>query len=171
LLNVATLEVGMILFLSFLSSHFTLAKTYEIMAGRKKKLNKKLADTILDLLADGLTIRQVFEKPEIDYTWTSFRKELVSDPELMDRYQKAKELAIDLELSNLKDKRLELEAKIESGDIDGKAGQNLVNLYKIIVASSQWSASKLSAKRYGKAAELTIKGDKEQPLSISWEKD
>ena len=93
----------------------------------------------------------------------------MADSDLMDRYQKAKELAIDLELSNLKDKRLELEAKIESGDIDGKAGQNLVNLYKIIVASSQWSASKLSSKRYGKAAELTIKGDKEQPLSISWQ--
>jgi hypothetical protein len=45
-------------------------------------------------------------------------------------------------------------------------------LYKIIVASSQWSASKIAVqKRYGKAAELTIKGDKEQPLSISWEKD
>jgi hypothetical protein len=138
------------------------------MAGRPKKLTQKLSNTILDLLADGLTIRQVFEKPEIDYTWTSFRKELVADSDLMDRYQKAKELAIDLELSNLKDKRLELESKIESGDIDGKAGQNLVNLYKIIVASSQWNASKLSAKRYGKAAELTIKGDKDQPLSISW---
>ena len=69
----------------------------------------------------------------------------------------------------LTNKITELEAKIESGDIDGKAGQNLVNLYKIIVASSQWSASKLSSKRYGKAAELTIKGDKEQPLSISWQ--
>ena len=139
------------------------------MAGRPRKLTKKLTDLIIDYLSDGLTIRQVFEKPEIDYTWTSFRKELVADSDLMDRYQKAKELAIDLELSNLKDKRLELEAKIESGDIDGKAGQNLVNLYKIIVASSQWSASKLSSKRYGKAAALTIKGDKEQPLSISWQ--
>ena len=138
------------------------------MAGRPKKLTQKLSNTILDLLADGLTIRQVFEKPEIDYTWTSFRKELVADPELNDRYQKAKELAIDLELSNLKDKRLELEAKIESGEIDGKAGQNLVNLFKIISASSQWNATKLAPKRFGKAAELTIKGDKDQPLSISW---
>jgi hypothetical protein len=138
------------------------------MAGRPKKLTQKLSNTILDLLADGLTIRQVFEKPEIDYTWTSFRKELVADPELMNRYNFAKELAIDLELSNLKDKRLELEAKIESGEIDGKAGQNLVNLFKIISASSQWNATKLAPKRFGKAAELTIKGDKDQPLSISW---
>ena len=129
------------------------------MAGRPKKLNKKLEKQILDLLADGLTIRQIFEKPEIDYTWSSFRNHLVNSNELMEKYQKAKELAIDLELSNLKDKRLELESKIESGEIDGKAGQNLVNLYKIIVASSQWSASKLASKKYGKAAELTIKGD------------
>jgi len=136
------------------------------MAGRPRKLTKKLTDQILDYLSDGLTIRQVFEK--VDYTWTSFRKELVADPELMNRYNFAKELAIDLELSNLKDKRLELEAKIESGEIDGKAGQNLVNLFKIISASSQWNATKLAPKRFGKAAELTIKGDKDQPLSISW---
>jgi hypothetical protein len=140
------------------------------MAGRPKNLNKKLEKQILDLIADGLTIRQIFEKPEINYSWSSFRNELVNSNELMERYQKAKELAIDLELSNLKDKRLELESKIESGEIDGKAGQNLVNLYKIIVASSQWSASKLASKKYGKAAELTIKGDDKSPLNISWSK-
>lgn len=140
------------------------------MSGRPKKLNKKLEKQILDLIADGLTIRQIFEKPDIDYSWSSFRNELVNSNELMDKYQKAKELAIDLELSNLKDKRLELESKIESGEIDGKAGQNLVNLYKIIVASSQWSASKLASKKYGKAAELTIKGDDKSPLNISWSK-
>ena len=140
------------------------------MAGRPKKLNKKLEKQILDLLADGLTIRQIFERPDIDYTWSSFRNHLVNSNELMEKYQKAKELAIDLELSNLKDKRLELESKIESGEIDGKAGQNLVNLYKIIVASSQWSASKLASKKYGKAAELTIKGDDKSPLNISWSK-
>ena len=140
------------------------------MAGRPRKLNRKLEQKILDYLADGLTIRQVFEKPDIDYTWQSFRNELVKSDELMQKYQKAKELAIDLELSNLKDKRLELEAKIESGIIDGKAGQNLVNLYKVIVASSQWSASKIASKKYGKAAELTIKGEDKQPLNISWSK-
>ena len=140
------------------------------MAGRKRKLTDKLADKILDLIADGLTIRQIFEREDINYTWTSFRKELVSNSNLMDRYQKSKELAIDLELSNLKDKRLELEAKIENGDIDGKAGQNLVNLYKIIVASSQWSASKLASKKYGKQAEvLTLKGSQNEPINISWD--
>ena len=140
------------------------------MAGRPKKLNKKLEKQILDLLADGLTIRQIFERPDIDYTWSSFRNHLVNSDELMQKYQKAKELAIDLELSNLKDKRLELESKIENGVIDGKAGQNLVNLYKVIVASSQWSASKLASKKYGKAAELTIKGDEKRPLNITWSK-
>ena len=139
------------------------------MVGRKRKLTDKLAEKILDLIADGLTIRQIFEREDIQYTWTSFRKELVSDSNLMDRYQKSKELAIDLELSNLKDKRLELEAKIESGEIDGKAGQNLVNLYKIIVASSQWSASKLASKKCGKQAEvLTLKGSQNEPINISW---
>ena len=107
------------------------------MAGRPRKLNKKLEEKILELLADGLTIRQVFEKPEIDYTWQSFRNELVKSDELMQKYNQAKQLAIDLELSNLKDKRLELEAKIESGIIDAKAGQNLVNLFKLTIASSQ----------------------------------
>jgi hypothetical protein len=95
LLNVATIEVGMILFLSFLSSHFTLAKTYEIMAGRKKKLTQKLTDQILELIADGYTIRETFEKVA-DFTWQSFRTYLINDEELMLRYQKSKELAVDL---------------------------------------------------------------------------
>jgi len=142
------------------------------MAGRKRKLSKKLADQLLDYFADGLTIRQIFEKDEIDYTWTSFRKELVADDkglDLMNRYQKAKELAIDLELSGLKDKRLELESKIESGEIDGKAGQNLVNLYKIVSAHSQWTASKLKSKVYGKSADvLQLKGSDLEPINISW---
>jgi hypothetical protein len=65
----------------------------------------------LNLIADGLTIRQVFELPEIDYTWSSFRKELINSDELMIKYNQAKQLAIDLELSSLKDKRLELKLK------------------------------------------------------------
>jgi hypothetical protein len=32
------------------------------MAGRKKKLTQKLADQILELIADGFTIRETFEK-------------------------------------------------------------------------------------------------------------
>jgi hypothetical protein len=82
------------------------------MAGRPKNLNKKLEKQILDLIADGLTIRQIFEKPEINYSWSSFRNELVNDNELMERYQKAKELAIDLKLSNLKTKDLSLSLKL-----------------------------------------------------------
>lgn len=138
------------------------------MAGRPRKLTKKLENTILELIADGKTIRETFEIIK-DYTWQSFRKELIEDDNLMIRYVKSKELAIDLKLSELEDKRKELESKIENGVVDPKSAQNLVNLYKIITAHSQWSASKLSSKRYGKAAELTIKGDKEQPLSISWQ--
>ena len=141
------------------------------MAGRPRKLNKKLEEQILELIADGLTIRQVFDKPEIEYTWSSFRKELIKSEDLMMRYSQAKQLAIDLELSSLKDKRLELEAKIESGEIDAKAGQNLVNLFKLTIASSQWSAGKIAPKKFGKAAEtLSIKSDNSQPLTISWSK-
>jgi uncharacterized protein YggU (UPF0235/DUF167 family) len=89
----------------------------------------------------------------------------------MFRYQKSKELAVDLKLSQLEDKRKELEAKIESGQIDGKAGQNLVNFIRLLLPIRSGQRLKLQSKKYGKAAELTIKGDKEQPLSISWEKD
>ena len=136
------------------------------MAGRKKKLTEKLFDKLLNLIADGLTIREVFSRDDVDFTWQSFRNYV-----LMSRYIKAKELAVDLRLSELEDKRKELEIKIESGELDAKAAQNLVNLYKIIVASSQWSASKLNAKRYGKSAEvLSINSEKNQPLTISWSK-
>jgi len=137
---------------------------------RKRKLTEKLADQILELISDGKTIRETFQIIT-NYTWQSFRKELINDDNLMMRYVKAKELSIDLKLSELEDKRKELEIKIENGFVDPKSAQNLVNLYKIITAHNQWSASKLSAKKYGKQAEtITLKGDKEQPLSISWSK-
>ena len=87
----------------------------------------------------------------------------------MNRYVKSKELAQDLKISELEDKRKELEKKIESGEVDGKAGQNLTNLYKILTAHTQWSASKL-AKKYSKSAELTLKGSSE-PINISWTKN
>ncbi len=137
---------------------------------RKKKLTSKLAQKVLDYFADGHTIREVFLKDDVDITWSNFRNYLIQDDSLMLRYQKSKELAVDLKLSELEDKRKILEDKIERGDLDGKAGQNLVNLYKIITASAQWNASKIASKRYGKAAELTIKGDDKQPLNISWSK-
>tara|TARA_R110000824_G_C15077718_1_gene664031 strand:+ start:484 stop:909 length:426 start_codon:yes stop_codon:yes gene_type:complete len=138
------------------------------MAGRPRKLNAKLESEILELISDGKTLRETFSEIE-GYTWQSFRKELLLSDSLMTKYVKSKELAVDVKLSELEDKRKELEAKIESGDIDGKAGQNLTNIYKILVANTQWSASKLSAKRYSKQAELTIKGDSASPLVISWD--
>ena len=61
--------------------------------------------------------------------------------------------------------------KIENGYVDPNSAQNLVNLYKNITAHSQWSASKLSSKTYGKAAEtLQIRSNNDQNLAISWMK-
>jgi hypothetical protein len=140
------------------------------MAGRKKKLTDKLADQILELISDGKTIRETFQIIT-NYTWQSFRKELINNETLMARYIKAKELAIDLKLSDLEDKRKVLEAKIESGELDPKAAQSMVNLYKIITAHSQWSASKLSSRTYGKIAEtLQIRSNNDSNLAISWMK-
>ena len=70
------------------------------MAGRPKKLTPKKIDQILEAFSDGLTIREVFNREDIDFTWSSFRKYLITDNDLMMRYQKSKELAIDLKLSN-----------------------------------------------------------------------
>ena len=95
---------------------------------RQKKLTAKLAQKILDYFADGFTIREVFLKDDVDITWSNFRNYLIADDSLMLRYQKSKELAVDLKLSELEDKRKILEDKIERGDLDGKAGQNLVKL-------------------------------------------
>ena len=48
------------------------------MAGRKRKLTDKLADQILELISDGKTIRETFQIIT-NYTWQSFRKELIND--------------------------------------------------------------------------------------------
>ena len=73
------------------------------MEGRKKKLIEKKIDQILEAFSDGLTIRGVFQREEIDFTWSSFRRYLITDDVLMMRYQKSKELEIDLKLSELED--------------------------------------------------------------------
>ena len=141
------------------------------MAGKKRKLTDKLKAHILSLIADGLTIRELFSREDVPISWQSFRTYLINDEELMRNYIRSKELAIDLKLSELEDKRKELEQKIENGFVDPKSAQNLVNLYKIITAHSQWSASKLSSKTYGKAAEtLQIRSNNDQNLAISWMK-
>ena len=141
------------------------------MAGRKRKLTDKLKAHILSLIADGLTIRELFSRDDVPISWQSFRTYLINDEQLMQNYIRSKELAIDLKLSELEDKRKELEQKIENGFVDPKSAQNLVNLYKIITAHSQWSASKLSSKTYGKAAEtLQIRSNNDQNLAISWMK-
>lgn len=138
---------------------------------RKRKLTDRLKDHILSLIADGLTIRELFSREDVPISWQSFRTYLINDNDLMSQYIKSKELAIDLKLSELEDKRKELESKIETGSVDPKSAQNLVNLYKIITAHSQWSASKLSSKTYGKAAEtLQIKSNNDSNLAISWMK-
>ena len=76
---------------------------------RQKKLTAKLAQKILDYFADGFTIREVFLKDDVDITWSNFRNYLIADDLLMLRYQKSKELAVDLKLSELEDKRKILE--------------------------------------------------------------
>jgi hypothetical protein len=77
---------------------------------RKRKLTDKLADQILELIADGKTIREVFEIIKT-YTWQSFRKELINDDTLMMKYIKSKELAIDLKLSELERQKKRIRIK------------------------------------------------------------
>ena len=97
------------------------------MAGRKRKLTDKLKAHILSFLAAGLTIRELFSRDDVPISWQSFRTYLINDDNLMSSYIKSKELAIDLKLSELEDKRKELEQKIENGFVDPKSAQNLVN--------------------------------------------
>ena len=138
--------------------------------GRPRKLNKILIEVILDKISDGETIREIFETPDngIDCSWTTFRKALVSDDSLMLRYEKSKSLAVDYLLSDIEHKRKKLEKQLMSGEIDPKQGHNLVNILKIMTTNRQWSASKLRPKVYSKAAELVVKGDKQEPLNIKW---
>ena len=46
---------------------------------RKKKLTEKLKNYILSLFADGLTIREIFSREDVDFTWQSWRTYLLND--------------------------------------------------------------------------------------------
>ena len=49
------------------------------MAGRPRKLTDKLKAHILSLIADGLTIRELFSRDDVPITWQSFRAYLIKD--------------------------------------------------------------------------------------------
>ena len=51
------------------------------MAGRPRKLTDKLKAHILSLIADGLTIRELFSRDDVPITWQSFRAYLIKDNE------------------------------------------------------------------------------------------
>ena len=108
---------------------------------RPKKLNKKLIEIILDKIGNGETIREIFETPNngIDCTWTTWRKALIADNDLMNRYEKSKSLAVDYLLSEVEYKRKQLEKQLLSGEIEPMQGHNLANILKIMTTNRQWS--------------------------------
>ncbi len=77
---------------------------------RPKKLNKKLIEIILDKIGNGETIREIFETPNngIDCTWTSWRKALIADNDLMNRYEKIQSILVDYLLSEVEFKIMQL---------------------------------------------------------------
>ena len=98
---------------------------------RQRKLTDKLKEKILSLIADGLTIRELFSRDDIPITWQTFRTYLINDDQLMGSYIKSKELAIDLKLSELEDKRKDLDI-IAKGllDYETLTGDEIINLLK-----------------------------------------
>ena len=135
---------------------------------RQKKINKKTNARILQYFQDSCTIREVFQKSDIDITWQTFRSALIKSDELMNNYLKSRQIAQDYKLDELTDKRKEIEEKILSGNLEPKQAQNYVNLLKVWTAHTQWLSSKIQPKKYGKSAELIHKGSVSEPINISW---
>lgn len=94
-------------------------------------------DAIVDLLANGHSIRAVCAMPDMP-AWSTVREWLRSDAEFTTRYARAREAAAD----QLAARVVDIADKVAEGRLDAQAGRTAIDGYK-------WAAAKLKPSVYG----------------------
>lgn len=119
---------------------------------RPTDYNPEIAETLCDLLSDGISLRAICRRDEMPAKATVF-KWLGVHPEFVDQYTRALEARAD----SLTDDILDI-ADNEALD---------VNRSRLMVDTRKWIASKLKPKKYGDKVEQTLKGDPDAPVAMS----
>lgn len=122
--------------------------------GRPSDYTPELADTICDLFATGVSMREVCEKegmpsPSSVYLWLSKYEDF------SDKYTRAKADGQEASLDDLD----EIAEKVISGDIEPNAARVAADIKK-------WAIVKRNPKKYGEKVDLNHGGQSENPLTM-----
>lgn len=120
------------------------------IAGRPSGFNNEIADEICTRIANGESMRKICDLAHMPNRETVIRW-MVANEEFAAKCARARTEQADF----MDDKILDVAEKCENGLIDPQAA-------KVAISAYQWRASKLKPKVYGD--NITLKGDKENPL-------
>ncbi len=122
--------------------------------GRASVYTEDLADTILQRLAEGESLRQICETDGFPHR-TNVLKWLETREDFATRYARARESQGDA----MDDRILQVAAKCEAGELDPHAA-------KVVIGALQWRASKLRPKVYGDKLQQEVSGAGGEALKI-----
>lgn len=131
--------------------------------GRPSKYSKKTVKKIVELLAQGKTVRDITRLKSMP-CWETLRNWINKYPEFQEQYAKAKADGIEFILANAEDL---LNDNLEQAKTQTKTDLGKTHLVKAAVDLAKWKAEKLSPKVYGKQSELNVKAG-DQLIQVKW---
>jgi hypothetical protein len=131
--------------------------------GRPSKYSKKTVKRIVELLAQGKTVRDITRLKSMP-CWETLRNWINKYPEFQEQYAKAKADGIEFILANAEDL---LNDNLEKAKTETKTDLGKTHLVKAAVDLAKWKAEKLSPKVYGKQSELNVKAG-DQLIQVKW---
>jgi len=131
--------------------------------GRPSKYSKKTTKRIMELLAQGKTVRDITRLKSMP-CWETLRNWINKYPEFQEQYAKAKADGIEFVLANAEDL---LNDNLEKAKTETKTDLGKTHLVKAAVDLAKWKAEKLSPKVYGKQSELNVKAG-DQLIQVKW---
>lgn len=135
--------------------------------GRPTKFTQEMADTICELIADGISLRKICSCDDMPNKSTVF-KWLIEKKGFSDQYARARETQAD----SLFDEILDIadEATFDTyTDKDGnvKTDSEVIGRSKLRVDARKWMAGKLRPKVYGEKSTQEITGLDGGPLAFT----
>ena len=131
--------------------------------GRPSKYSKKTTKRIMELLAQGKSIRDITRLKSMP-CWETLRNWINKYPEFQEQYVKAKADGIEFVLANAEDL---LNENLEAAKNENKVDLGKSHLIKESISLAKWKAERLNSKVYGKNNELNAKvGD--QLIQVKW---
>lgn len=122
-------------------------------AGRPEEYSEELAIAICGLIAIGLSLKAICDRPEMPCTATVYNW-LYKKTDFLDRYTHAREAQAEVMAQDM----------IDLADNCNALTNEQVQKVKLQIETRKWIAAKLKPKKYGDA--MTFKGDKDNPIEI-----